>query len=1240
MHLRELRIHGFKSFADPTQLSLEPGVTAIVGPNGCGKSNIADAIRWVLGEQSSKSLRAGAMQDVIFQGTTSRKPLNLSEVSLVFTDCEAQLGTAFKEVEVTRRVTRDGGSDYFINGKACRLKDIQRLFLDTGVGQVSYSFMLQGQIDQVLSSNPSERRAIFEEAAGISRYKAQRREALAKLKDVETNLARVTDVMEEVGRRIGSLRRQAAKAIRYKRIKHRLSHLELALSARRYSQLKEKETETVASAEGLRTLVLRSRGAVEERERRVAERKTLRTELNERLQQARQNVFDLRSQRDQAVSKAEVASVRAKDFGERQSSLEKEIVDLTREHGELSGKAEGERKAREAQMEMFGDTGKAFEEKQRALAEANQRLEEAERELSRSRQSLLMKESGVTRLRSNCTTLELDLKGYQARHAGLNEEIQAASTELETLRAEQKSYEDARQESVSRKAAQEQELTILRESVEQAIAKFREDQSRVQNTDRDLATLIARAGLLEELQRKLEGFSEGAKAILKGKLGDTAPADRCRLVMAQLSVDEKWAAAVELLLGAAVDAIALTDIADAPQIFEALEQRKLGRVCLVAPTREGAELPSDPPIQGLKSARHLVSARETGMASLVERLFTGCYFCESLEQFLGEWGDKPEWPFNLVATLDGALIDGRGLIYSGGTKAKQDSFLKRESQIRDLKKQQRQLEAQLEKDRVAATESQAAVREAEKAVETQRKQLVETGEALSAIQAQARASEEQIKQATRRLELRQRELQQLDKSRQDSEARLVKARAELKEMDDAIEQLREQISAAEQHVVNARKEREAHREAYETMRLNVAEKKQRLEMLQRGLEETSRRVAELAAQRLRREKEIQTVREQQQVLTREALEQKQLADKLGEELNKAHAVSESRRDALLAVEREIQSLEEGLGADRQQLDKRIAELNEREVALAKQRSELEFLTEEARREHDVDIRSVDWRREIWNAGEELPARMNVDLDEQDDPLDSVIPEIPPARPVNLENVAKAADWSAIQEEVNDLRGRISAMGPVNLVAIEEYRELKDRHEFLKSQSDDLWQAKEQLVSAIDDINQTSAELFRETFEQIRENFKYTFETLFGGGESDLVLVDSDDVLESGIEISARPPGTRLRSLALLSGGQKTMTAVALLFAIYMVKPSPFCVLDEIDAPLDDANIGRFCKMLERFLEYSQFLIITHNKRTISSADTIYGVTMQERGVSRVISMRFDRKADKLQLAPEQAAQEA
>lgn len=1238
MYLRELRLHGFKSFADPTRLELRRGVTAIVGPNGCGKSNIADAIRWVLGEQSAKSLRAGGMQDVIFQGASNRKPVNLCEVTLVFDECEEKLGTAFNQVEITRRVVRDGGSDYYINGKTCRLKDIQRLFLDTGVGQVSYSFMLQGQIDQVLSSNPSERRAIFEEAAGISRYKAQRREALNKLGHTEANLARVKDVMEEVSRQIGSLKRQASKALRYKRIRRRLTRLDQAWAAWRWTGMNAEMVEMERKASVLRQQVEKLEKELNDAESGLAGKRARRNDVNQQLQEQQQKVFALRSEKENAQNRAELAMARKEDIEKRVGDINHELEELKQQQKLLSERLAGETKVKQEQLDLFGNSDEVFQQKSAELGELQQQLSAAEVEFSRARQTLMVKESALTRLRSNCTTLEVDLKTYQVRHSNLKEEIHQLGEEAGVLAQDVENLEKTRTKRLEDREKQDGRIAELKKQGEGLLGEFRSLQKRIQENERTIAGVQGRIGVLEGLQAKFEGFSEGARAILQGDLEGIVSADAYTLFLKKIQVSPQWTHAIEALLGTAGDGVYFHDIRRIDAVAEKLRDDKMGRASLLfsppkgkKPTATDNRLPAF-----IQKASSVATSKDPAIAAYLEQFLSGCYLCESLSSFIEFWQENSNFEFEWMVTPDMDLINSRGMVISGTAKGKSDgSFLDRENQIKTLAQELEKLKADQEKNRLQVDQIQGRMDANEKRLEDQHQRVDEVREELSTLTAQLQNATKNREQNGKLLQTKGNELEQLESNRDESSERLKKARHELDTTEMDIEQQKKAITNAEEKVQAVREQRENLRESFNEIRLEIAEKRQRLELLDRGLEEIKTKSSEVAQLTEKRRNEVQMLSEQRKQLDEDSATQTEKIGQVDENIRGIMVALEKNREALKTVEKEIETVENGFAHKRETHDQLSKTLNQSDVQVARNQSQLQFIVDELMREYEIEPSAIDWKHELWQAGESLPERIKVDIEEES-PDDFEEEEDLPDPTEEQRAQLDSTDWAAIADEVKNLRSRIQSMGPVNLMAIEEYKELKQRHDFLTNQSEDLWNAKEQLIQAIDEINATSYELFSNTFAQIRKNFEYTFTTLFGGGKSDLNLVDAEDILESGIEIIAQPPGTRLKTLALLSGGQKTMTAVALLFAIYMVKPSPFCVLDEIDAPLDDANVGRFTKMLENFLEYSQFLIITHNKRTISVADTIYGTTMQEKGVSKMISMRFNAatgKAESLELNP-------
>jgi len=1229
MYLREVVINGFKSFADRTRLRLDRGVTAIVGPNGCGKSNIVDCIRWVLGEQSAKALRGGRMQDVIFEGTDKRKPLQMCEVSLIFAECEDELGTQFNEVEITRRVTRDGGSDYFLNGKGCRLKDIQRLFMDTGVGRVSYSFMVQGQIDQILSSNPAERRTIFEEAAGITRYKSQRKEALNKLALVEQNLSRVTDVIEELSRQIGSLKRQAGKALRYKRFRHRLTHLDLAWNAHQYQERFGKFGEYEDKAKTLRASVESLQSALGEKEAALEHTRAERNEHAGTLQEAQQSVFDLRSEKEAAESRSEFALIRAKDLRERIERLSRELKEFDEQLAALSDRERDRAENKRAQMEMVGSSDAVFQEKSTAVRETEETLAKADRELQQLRQDLLVVEGSVTRLRQQCTTSEVDLKSYQVKHAEVSDRRHELNSERGTIEQRLQETRDAREARQNEASEAEEAARQAQERVGEARARFRDLQGQISEADRELARKSARLATLEDLQRRFEGFSEGAKAILQGKLDDIIAKGSYYALGRYLEVEEGYGDMLELLLGTAAEAIVIDEFERAAPLAEALRERQAGRACIQVPMT-GAPAPDQPAgalPEGITAAGAVVRAREEKLAPLLRQFLNGCYFAEDLESFLDYIRANPGFDFYQCVTRAGEVIDWRGLVFAGPRKGagKESSFIQREKQIRELTSQVEADNARLTGLYEQADKEQAALAGAEQALETARARSEECRSEVATLRAEERGFDENLSQNAQAIERCDKQLAEMDESRSRAEQRVSEAQRKLEEAEQQIREKRQAIDIHEKEVARLREERDRGREGLAEVRLDLAEKRQRLELLDRGLSEIGEQRGEIEAQKLRRNQELDTMRQEAARLEEESGEQAGKARELARTLEVTMETLRTARQKHSAAEEAIRKAEEGLAEERSRLRNEESSLNALEVKLAEERSQAAFMQEKVESEYQRNVAEIDWKQELWRANEEFETRVKLDELEDDSEL---TPRRKRERGEPSEEDLASMDqtsWPEISTEIRNLRERISALGEVNPNAIEEYAELKERYDFLKSQSDDLWNSKNELLKAIDEINRTSQELFQQTFEQVRKNFVFTFEKLFGGGQADLALIEAEDILESGIEITARPPGTKLKSLSLLSGGQKTMTAVALLFAIYMVKPSPFCVLDELDAPLDDANIGRFTDMLRQFTRYSQFLVITHSKRTIASADTLYGVTMEERGVTRMISMRFDRE---------------
>jgi chromosome segregation protein len=1267
MYLKALKLHGFKSFADNTTLRFEPGVTAIVGPNGCGKSNVADSIRWVLGEQSAKALRGGKMQDVIFEGADTRKPAQMCEVSLLLTDCEKQLGTEFHEVEIMRRVYRDGQSEYSLNGQACRLKDIQKLFMDTGIGRTSYSIMAQGQIDQILSSKPEERRAVFEEAAGITKYKSARREALQKLALTDTNLARVADVIGEVSRQIGSLRRQAAKAMRYKRLNHRLRHLALAWSGYHYADLSATLGALEAKVGALRTEAETRRESLESQQTELDEKKAQRSRLNQRVQDAQQAVFDLRSQKEAAENAANLAEIRRSGLEDRLSSSRDTLGEIDMQLREVSAQVDTGAQDKQMQLGLLGSSDAVFQQHNREVAIAEGELNKLEQDLNQAKFQLLQIDSTVARLRTDCSGYEVDQKTSVHKHESLAQEIESVRQEVSgatQMAAEAEARAEAAQADKSRVQA---EAAAAQQAITDLTREFREAQRKLSEIDRALAQRTARLRLLQQLQERWEGFGEGAKAVLQGRLDAALAGNKAVPITQGLAVKPEFGKAIEAILGAAAEAISVSDLATAQRILAQLENEQIGAAVLnvaelSAASTQAIELPA-----GL--IRALDAVTDTDPAHPALGLLRESYVADDLSAFLEFWKANPAFSFLAVVTRKGDLVDRRGLIFGGfhGSKKSANSIVQREIDLRETAKALADEQKAHDDQKAVIDALNLRLTEAEQTLEQRRADVLTCTQTMASAQAEQRNAVRAAEDIGNRLNRMENDLVSLEQARNEAHARWEKAQAGLAQADGIATQGREKIAATEARINEIRTDRDMKRETLAQARLELAERRQKVEVLDRGLGEMERRRLQLSELLVQRQTEIETWTEQTTQLEAEASEQRARAAQIAETFSVAQEQVEAVRVGLVDIERDINALESAQVSVRQEADASHGQLSTHEIKLAENRQRAQFLIEEVTREFQTDVAAIDWKHQLWHADDEPEGVKPLDLDEDDDDSPEAAPTPAPAaaaaegeavaaegeatpkrrrkkkeargEPTEKDLAAlESTDWPAMKVETDALRQRLAGMGAVNLVAIEEYAELKQRYDFLHGQVTDLTTAKTELIKAIDEINQTSLQQFQVTFEQIKKNFEYTFLTLFGGGRAHLELIAAEDILESGIEIVAQPPGTKLKGITLLSGGQKTLTAVALLFALYMVKPSPFCLLDELDAPLDESNIGRFTELLKKFVNESQFIIITHNKRTVSAASAIYGVTMEERGVSKTVSMKFNAQLGEPEAHPQNIAE--
>lgn len=1244
MFLKSLEIHGFKSFADRTKLAFHKGVTGVVGPNGCGKSNIVDAIRWVLGETSAKALRGGEMADVIFNGTDKRAALGMAEVTLTLGDCEGVLGTDFNEVSFGRRVYRDGKSEYLINKSPCRLKDIHDLLAGTGIGRTSYSVMEQGKIDQLLSSKPEERRAVFEEAAGVTRFKQQRKEALRKLEYTEGNLERVKLIIDEVERQRRSVQRQAMKAKRYEAMDADIRVLDLHLSHKLWQDFRTDcgGGEGQVSIEALREKQAGLESLLEQAQSGLARLRQAYQEADARLHTLQAQVGQRRNEIQAGTQRIESNTERVHEFGVLIQTAETDILNtsgtLTRHEEELRD-AEGMLSSID---DKLGQQQALIDEYQAALEEVRRQRQDAGRQASANRA-----EHG---------TLE-------GRLAALDARIEAGQRQIvsDTRRDDQQAEELRRlQREQAQRAAEAGELRIQlsaqREHLMRDEETLRVAEGAHQMARRDLEELNLRAEELHRLHTEKrsrlevlrqfiaegEGFEKGTQAVLRGL---DRPDFYRKAVHGALSsylvVDPACTQAVEAALGRHLQTLVVKDSRTVESIVSALKRDQLGQAALVA-IKDLDEVPQKKrpalPTAAIGWALDRVECASE-VASLIQRLLHGVMIVPNLAVAIRL---RPEFSGIAFATLEGEFLSADGVVLGGVSGEDGGSILGRQNEVRELDQLSRELASRLEDVENRRARLAGRLDQLERTIQQKRDRLQSRRVSFSTIEGQLSLIGRETQQIDSKIETVQWERKELAERREEAERTVAQSREERARAVERLEQLTVEGARLRQVLEQAEQQEKESQELLNEQRTSMAVERRARESMEQQRQPMSRRMGELRDLLERRQREIASYRARIESCTAES-------SALLEKVAQGEQVLAASEETLEETRRERGELLEGtgeaehrIGTLRKEIQSLAEERSAEEVRQAQGRIRLENLETNVRQRYQTEISGFQADFAALHAvvgkhrGRPEASRRPA-IEEIEDGIESGEDGQGHESPVHAmavhaeggEEEGIANDWAFIHEVVNQIRQKLDSMGPVNLDAIAEYDELEQRYQFLQTQYEDLVNSREELLKVIAKINRDTRRIFGETFERIRQNFQETFRELFGDrGRSDLLLLDDGDPLESGIDIIAKPPGKKLQSISLLSGGERSMTAVALLFAIYMVKPSPFCVLDELDAPLDEANIGRFLRVLDRFIGQSQFIIVTHNKRTMSRADVMYGVSMEEFGVSKTVGMKFSANEER------------
>ncbi|MBI1822142.1 MAG: chromosome segregation protein SMC [Nitrospirae bacterium] len=1194
MRLKKIEILGFKSFCDKTTINFQSGVTAVVGPNGCGKSNIADAILWVLGEQSAKTLRGEKMEDVIFNGTESRKSLGLSEVNLTLGDiATGQLSgdfSEYQELTITRRLYRSGESDYLINKIQCRLKDIRDLLIDTGAGAKGHTIIEQGKVDEILNSSPARRREIIEETAGISKYKIRRNEALRKLDATQQNLLRVRDIMGEVKKQMNSLDRQARKAERYQAVNQEMKKLEAALSVYEgkaleaaAQELKKELDEYEIKTIGLDTKLTQMDFEIEQARLQIVEKEN---ELNRFIQ----NISEKEGQIQKQESRILLLESQLTEWKEQARQALEERARYQASFAEMENKKNDLKKAHEAVNILLVEKEKLLREKEREDHDLFEKV-------NRHRIEFDAENSNFTRI----ITETGNLAARMATHSSRREEIQ------KRLEKESGECEEVRRHLLNSKSLESEELnkqTRLAEAFEQMVTerlRLEEELKSLQAESHGVGEALsqkkeklhssrARLESLNDLQKNRVGYWQGIKSLLKGKETGEITVDLKGCVADFIEVQPQFEKAIESVLNEKLQGILVNSVVESHDLIQYLKSKNFGKGLFIL--REPRLLRGEPWIE--KNEAVFGPALEKvickpGYEKVVESLLGHVVIVKDLMTAYALW-EQNGGPFTFV-TLEGEVIEGSGMIWGGSKENGGGGLLQRQREIKELQNDVNQFSLELKQ----MDEEQAQLQSRVQTLIQQKKNQEEALHQLEIEKTMQANLLEKLRHDCERFEAREAQLKkEMEKGFEsisliDRDAQLLQV--ESLTIQESKIQLEERLAGLKRSLQEKMTEKDQLAVQLTEIKIEATSLKSKVNHTLLNLNELENSQKDAAAKIAFKEETALNL----EIKQNGALLEKKTVLQTISELNQDLGLIKSQKTVLVedheVLINNLRTKEDAYRLNRKEIDEAVKKKNDLEVKWTEVRIKLE---------HIDQFLQTHYQTTLQNAMQEE------------------YPEL---------------EYELAKTTLSELKAKIDQIGPVNVTAIDEFKELEERFNFLTAQEGDLTQSIQSLQEAIQKINKTTRILFNETFVALNQKFMEVFVSFFEGGKAELILLDDSNPFESGVDIIVQPPGKKVRNVSMLSGGEKALTAIALLFASFLIHPSPFCILDEIDAPLDEENIRRFTTVLKKMTDHSQFIVITHNKRTMEIADILYGVTQEEPGISRLISVRMNHAGAPQELQP-------
>ena len=1184
MYLKRLELQGFKSFADKTVLEFKPGITAVIGPNGSGKSNISDSIRWVLGEQSMKSLRGNKSEDIIFAGTQNRKSLGFAEASIVIDNSDGKLPIEFAEVVVTRRIFRNGDSGYFINKTPCRLKDVLELFMDTGIGKDGYSIIGQGKIDEILSNKSEDRRNIFEEAAGIVKYRARKTESEKKLEQTKLNLLRINDILSEIEANIEPLKKQSDKAKKFLELRDELKSIEIGLFLYNIDNYKEQLKKLAEDID-----IILSEQKEEESRLSVIQnlKENLKLELEEvitKIEETQNLGFESEKKIEQINSEINVAETKITNNIQNRETYLKEIEELNKRNTEIKEEKDNRISKKDNLLANREKFAKELEEKEKTLNEISSKFSDEEKKIEEKKKQVEQNTEVKYENREKINTIEINNDNLSKRGKTVQNEITDTISKLDEKRMIKSELLKTFNEKEAKRNECEKRLNEIKTKKDEANTKILNYENKINDLSTELRVKDSKQKFLSEMEKEKEGYSRAVKALLLECEKDSKLNKGVKGVLANIiTVPTEYQIAIETVLGQTLQNIVTETEEDAKKLIEYLRKNNLGRASfLPIASVKGKKVDRliKNNLQGVIGiASDLVKA-DKKYEGIVLNLLGRTVVVENIDTAI-ILARQNSYGFRIV-TLKGDIINPSGAISGGSIAQKTSSIIGRTSQIKELEKEIEKLKQEIEK--------------VSKEKEEYEESIEDLLEEITSIEQSSQ--EIQIEYATEK-----QRIESLEESILNLETRLKSLKTESKQIEQTILENEKQKSTIKEKTMELEKEIEAISGEIQAFAEKDKENQKYIDDL--NFEITNLKISLSSFD--------ESNNSMQEILERIETELQANTSKIESKQEQSKQVLEENEKLKKTIENLKQSIE--------QIKQEVSLSSETVEKLKQEKIEKNNSITKTETEIEEKYRIIEEIKNQANKLEVKKSKIDVELEQ----IINKMWEDYEITPNTAGEYKKPNDIAETTKNVKNLREKIKELGSINIDSIEEYKQTKERYDYMCEQRLDLENSSNKLKKVIQDMTKIMKEQFEAQFKTINKNFGEVFKELFGGGKAELRLTDEEDILNCGIEIEVQPPGKKLQNMSLLSGGERAFTAIALLFAILKINPAPFCVLDEIEAALDDVNVYRFADYLKKFTQDTQFLVITHRKGTMEASDTVYGITMEESGISKLLSMKLEKK---------------